>query len=124
MQMFREVEIVDLNRLRVADSTAAAGLLRSQLSANSEVLLAAQHDCVQWLPAISLSLQTRMIRVVHYVIAHELPTTFNSSWPDAAITFYDNNPEALEIARLRGWETVNAESQTLEAVIAAIYSEI
>lgn len=122
--MFREVEIIELNRLEVTDSTAAAGLLRTRLASNAEVLLVAQHECVQWLPAISLALQTRMIRVVHYVIGHELPATFNSTWPDAPITFYGAETESLNLARLRGWETVNSETQPIEAVIAAIYSEI
>lgn len=124
MQMFGEVELVDLNRLDAADSTAAAGLLRTRLSANTQVFVVAQHSCVQWLPAISLALQTRMIRITHYLIGHELPTTFNSTWPDAPITFYAESAESLEIARLRGWNVVSATSQPIEAVIGAIYSEI
>lgn len=124
MQFFRDVEIVNLHQLEATNSTAAAGLLRSRIQANAEVLVVAQHDRVQWLPAIALAFQTRMIRVKHYVVGHELPLIFNSTWPDAPITFYSADADGLETARLRGWNTVHASSATIEEVTSAIYSEI
>jgi hypothetical protein len=124
MQLFREAEIVNINELEAANSTEAAGLLRSRIQANTEVLVVANLDRVQWLPAIALSLQTRMIRVKHYVVGHELPLIFNSTWPDAPITFYSADLDALETARLRGWNTVEASTSSIEEVTSAIYSEI
>lgn len=119
-----ETVVIKLNDLGVSDSTAAAAELRKRIPANSTIVVVAYKTSVQWLPAISLALQSKMIRINHYLLIDELPETFNSSWPDAPITYYGQTADELNLARLRGWGFVDSTTTTEAEVIAQICSEI
>jgi hypothetical protein len=119
-----ETVVIKLNDLEANDSTAAAAELRKRIPANSTIVVVAANNVVQWLPAISLALQSKMVRINHYLVIDELPETFNSSWPDAPITYFGKTADDLNLARLRGWGYVDASNTSESEVIAAICDAI
>jgi hypothetical protein len=116
--------VVNLNDLNANDSTSAAAELRKRIAANTTLVVVAADVSVKWLPAISLALQSKMVRVNHYVVVNALPETFNSSWPDAPVTYFGQNDDELNLARLRGWGFVDSRTTSESEVIAAICDAI
>ncbi|MEY3407757.1 MAG: hypothetical protein RL038_818 [Actinomycetota bacterium] len=116
--------IVWLERVAGGNATAVVAELRRQLQANERVIVAAKAEQVDWLPQIALGLKHRLVKIEHYVIEGAMPSTFNTVWPDAPVTYFGSDPAHLDLARLRGWGFENSTTTTLEEVIAEICSGI
>lgn len=124
MQFQLSPTIVWLERVTGDNATAVVAELRQQLQANETVVVIAKAERVEWLPQIALALKHRLVGIAHYIVVDALPTTFNTVWPDAPISYYGNHPDELNMARLRGWGHYNSTATTIDEVIDEICSEI
>jgi hypothetical protein len=112
------VSAPDVPASAAADRMAVAGWVADQAveitAARLEhpLLLVAHGSALRGLPALAMSQRAARHNVVGYVLVDgqvPAPNPTQQEWPDAPVLFVQSppgDPEALRLATLRGWRTV------------------
>ncbi|MEY4323411.1 MAG: hypothetical protein RL410_1192 [Actinomycetota bacterium] len=100
-------------------AAVSLGISRTDKAFQS-VHLVAIGDAASRLPAIAFAQLAARRRVLSYVCINSIPQGQFADWPDAPVCFVtsDEKSEHINIARLRGWESVHAPHDEIHQIVA------
>ena len=89
------------------------------------VHLVAMGDAVLRLPDIAFAQRAARRRVSSYICVNQIPQGQFADWPDAPVVFIatDSLIEQRNLARLRGWETIDSTHEMLFETVANAVKE-
>ncbi|MEY4348134.1 MAG: hypothetical protein RIS43_553 [Actinomycetota bacterium] len=100
-------------------ASVSLGISRTDKAFQS-IHLVAIGEAASRLPAIAFAQQAARRRVLSYICINAIPQGQFADWPDAPVCFVTSveNSELFNLARLRGWQSIQTSHDELHQVAA------